>query len=208
MSIKPGYWRANKNSSIIYVCNKLLNSCNGGDSENLCSKSYTGVKCEVCIMKNSTEILQRSFSGRCLPCPSIGGLIVLIFAMIIVLGLVISLITIKFSNKKSTFSTLITMKVLIGYLQNLLIIQSYNISIPAFFSESLSASNTVSQLVKLWFSMECILKLLTPSGYSTHLESLIVFLATSLILPTAIIFLNILPIKKKLIARGIIISNS
>ena len=178
--IKQGYWRESRVSDVIYECNEALKSCLGGlDSQ--CSADYQGIKCEECRIVPGGKLLQKSFSGTCLECPN-AGLIVVVYLLIdLVLCGVIYCIVCYMKNTERRLSHKILVKILINHFHFFLIIQSYNIQIPLYFSRYLKIQNTFSQVGQFWFSLECIIKEVTPY-YSIHIE---------VVLVTAILLLSI-----------------
>ena len=74
ISLKSGYWRSDVNSTIIYVCSPVSESCLG-DYLSQCAVGYRGVLCQSCDV--SDKIYSKSFGNACILCSQDTSAIVL-----------------------------------------------------------------------------------------------------------------------------------
>lgn len=168
----PGFWRENIFSEHIYPCNKALNSCKGG-YDNLCNEYYSGIKCEACIQNKENEILQKSFSGSCSPCPPIWVLIIIINVILVFSSIFLMILIFIIQQPSLPINLKCSLKTLINYFQYFIITQTYESSLPIYLRDFLSYSGLMSKVGAVWFSTECIIKKLNYD-YGPHIDSIII----------------------------------
>ena len=81
IKVKPGFWRENLQSDIIFECLKG-ESCSGGEEENTCALGYTGMLCHECIMDDTMKYA-RSGKHGCTECGNDGMQIIQIIGILI-----------------------------------------------------------------------------------------------------------------------------
>ena len=155
MVLKKGFWRPRVNTTDIYQCNYLLENCLGG-LESSCSENYEGILCSKCKQTPDTYY-QKSFTGKCLPCPPFGAVVAVYIGMaLIFMGGILTIISLL-KNPKYSLTSKTLVKIWINHLHYLIIMQTYNLSLPSFTSDFINMTNSFNNVGSFWFSLECLM---------------------------------------------------
>jgi hypothetical protein len=155
MLLNNGFWRPRENTTDIYQCNFLLENCLGGLNSS-CAENYEGILCSKCKQTTDTYY-QKSFTGKCLPCPPFGAVLAVYVGMALVFMAGILTIINLLKNPKYSMSSKTLVKVWISHLHYLIIMQTYNLSLPSFTGEFMNMTSTFNNVGSFWFSLECLM---------------------------------------------------
>ena len=149
---KPGYWRFSKSSTVFWKCPNP-DSCIGESTTGNCAKGYEGNMCQTCSLD-----YHRSGKVECEECPplitSIATTIGYIIA-VVVFGLIIVITSIR-SAKKPKALRAVYLKVLMNYLQLVMLMGSFNLSWPAITKQLLDIQNSGGGFSERLFTTDCL----------------------------------------------------
>jgi len=157
---RTGYWRARINTDVFYTC-LYTAACTGSPAppENLsltgnCAAGYTGNLCQSCLKGYS-----RTNKYECGRCPeqtiNIVRLVFIGLAVAILVGVMVST-TIKSAQKTKSLSS-IYIKILMNYLQIVILAASFNLQWPEQVLQLFSAQESAGSFTEQAFSVDCFL---------------------------------------------------
>ena len=151
-----GYWRTGPDSDIFYPCpnsaaclQERLNNANGS-----CLTGYKGVLCQSCELGYSSE------NGNiCNKCLDDSQNILMLIGMIVLILTIVVIITI--SNIKGAYKdqsvTSIYFKILMNYIQIVMLTMSFKLNWPAIVREMFSDQSKVGGSSDRLFSIDCFI---------------------------------------------------
>lgn len=181
---KAGYWRPDNDSATFFECyNK--DACLGSDDPavlNKCAEGYEGNLCQSCSPSYS-----RSGKNKCASCPNLASNLAIMAVISLVLALGLSLlIFISLSNAtKAKSQAPILIKILINYLQLVVVANSLNIKWPSAFATMLTGQEKAGVATSQLTSYTC---LAIDAGYGDKTVYLTVRLMA--ILPAVLLLLT------------------
>jgi len=157
---RAGYWRARADTEVFYKC-LYVSACTGSptppNSLSLtgdCATGYTGNLCESCQNGYS-----RSSKYECARCPdqdiNTVRLVFIALAVAILVGIMVST-TIKSAVRTKSLSS-IYIKILMNYLQIVILAASFNLAWPEQVLQLFSAQESAGSFTEQAFSVDCFL---------------------------------------------------
>ena len=172
ISLKNGYWRSGGNTTLIYECDREIESCLGGYLSE-CAEGYRGPLCNSCNV--SDIIYSKSFDNSCVQCSTntaaiimkliFGSLILIIFYIFIIYTNLEIIDTLKInentgeinSESKEKFISPIYSKILMNYFQTVALIKGIDLKwgslVNNFFQIQFSAGNAPNYL----YTFDCLI---------------------------------------------------
>jgi len=181
-----GYWRSDPYSPTIFECPYAAACTGSSPPPNLaltgnCDSGYDGNLCATCIAGYS-----KTGKNYCLPCPrtEVNSVIV---ATILISGLVLIIVVISIAimtaGNKSEFG--IYVKILMNYIQMVVIAAALDLKWPEFVEAFLSTQDMVGGIADQIFSVDCLLQ----DVYSGKI--VFIKVAITCILPILLLFLSL-----------------
>ena len=152
---KAGYWRPDNDTATFFECyNK--DACLGSDDPlvlNQCAEGYTGNLCQSC-----TSSFSRSGKNKCARCPNLASnvAIITVISLALVTGLAF-LVYISLSNaSKAKSQAPVLVKILMNYLQLVVVASSLNIKWPSAFASLLTGQEKAGAATSQLTSYTCL----------------------------------------------------
>ena len=151
-----GYWRTGPDSDVFYICpNKgacLQETWN--NTYNYCLAGYTGVLCQSCELGYSSQS-----ENVCAKCLDKSQNILMLIGMIVLILVIVAVITV--SNIKGAYKdqsiTSIYFKILMNYIQIVMLTISFKLNWPTLVSEMFSDQSKVGGSSDQLFSIDCFI---------------------------------------------------
>ena len=169
---EAGYWRPDPMVNLWFECINKEACLGSTDAANLsltgiCAKGYTGNLCNTCENAYSAQ-----GDGVCSLCPSFTSNIVLTsFLVLMALSVFSVIVYISIRGAQKPRSELaIFLKILLNYMQMVMVASSLNINWPSFVSTFLRGQQMAGNAADQLMSIECILKQVSDQNvYYTNL---------------------------------------
>jgi len=156
----PGYWRPNPLHTFFFECINP-DACLGSPdpkqliATGLCAKGYRGNLCNDCNEDYSTQ-----GNGLCSQCPSLTSNIILcsILALLVACLFVLVVFISLRGAMKPRSELAIYLKILLNYVQMVMVASSLNIRWPTYVERFLRGQQTVGNAADQLLSVDCLLK--------------------------------------------------
>ena len=206
---KKGYWRYNESSPKFWKCPNPESCIDKGSTVGDCEEGYEGNMCQTCALD-----YHRSGKVWCQRCPSLASsvastigfiLAVVLFSTIIVFA------SIKSASKPKALHS-VYLKMLMNYLQLVMLMGSFNLSWPTLTKQLLDMQDSAGGFPERLFSVNCLTDNFDENkAFFTKVAlmsavPLLFFLTSSLYWTvTAVIKQSISTLTNQLIASGMIL---
>lgn len=173
----PGYWRPGPSHILFFECTNpdaCLGSPNPAElfATGLCAKGYRGNLCNDCEEDYSTQ-----GNGVCSKCPSLNSNILLCSVLgLVVVCLFVLIVFISLRSAMKPRSELaIYLKILLNYVQMVMVASSLNMRWPVYVQSFLRGQQTAGNAADQLLSVDCLLKELSPM--KTFYSNLVLYVA-------------------------------
>jgi len=172
ISLKQGFWRSDVNSTNIYSCTPVSESCLGNYLSN-CADGYRGVLCQSCDV--SDKIYSKGFANTCIQCSDnyatiifklISGSVFLILCYSYVIYSNLTLIdTLKIDEQtgeisqesREKFYSPIYNKILINYFQNISLIKGIDLGWTSLMTNLFAIQFVGGNAPAYLYSFDCLI---------------------------------------------------
>lgn len=169
--LKSGYWRSDVNSTAIYACEPVKESCLGTYMSN-CSIEYRGVLCQSCNIEN--KIYSKSFGNICVECSEdyaailaklvSGSVFLIIFYIVIIYSNLKLIDSLEINTKtgeiskncKEKFYSPIYNKILMNYLQIVSLLKGIDLRWSSLISNILEIQFVAGNAPTYLYSFDCL----------------------------------------------------
>ena len=191
---EAGYWKAEIMTAEILGCpNKQ--ACLGGDYENqqgVCAEGYTGTLCQSCEPDFS-----HSNKNTCSKCPSlplnISRLSLILLSVLVIIAILVWS-TLRSAQRPAAIHS-IYLKILMNYLQLVLLTADFKLNWPEPVLELFDAQSTVGGVSEQAFSVDCFLATEGTAADAYYRKMLIVVLIPIVLILLATLFWSLLALK-------------
>lgn len=181
----PGYWRPDSSLNLFFKCINPDACLGSPDLENpsltgICANGYSGNLCNECGDTYSSQ-----GNGLCSKCPSVSSNLVLcsvLGLLVACLFILIVIITLRGALKPRS-ELAVYLKILLNYVQMLMVASSLNLNWPAYVEKFLRGQQAAGNAADQLLSVECLLKqLFTTQVFYTIMTMYVVLPAIMLVL--------------------------
>ncbi|KAL4475438.1 hypothetical protein ABPG72_022073 [Tetrahymena utriculariae] len=193
INVNEGYWRINDQDDLLVYCENAPSNCLGGNTNSTCSIGHVGALCESCDIENNYT---RAGNFQCANCGDVLlnslkviGLMAfyVISAKISVNGILGKVQQEWHGNTEIETNASIILKLFLTYLQIIMVMTTFNISIPNTLNTGVSSVS--SPTVQVLYSFECFFYQISQK---TNINIIYIALIFDLILPIICVIMFVL----------------
>ena len=177
ITLKSGFWRSNVNSTNIYICEPISESCIGGYNST-CNTGYRGPLCQSCDV--SDDIYSKSLGNLCILCSTDNLLIVIklmagsfflvLYYIFIIYGNIKLINTIIIDDStgeidekcKENFYSPIFNKILMNYIQICSLLKGLHLNWGSSMLSTFQFESVVGNAPKYLYNLDCLISQNSP----------------------------------------------